>query len=173
LPEGINQLIRERRAVVRVVEQAAKPIDTAVEKLQRRLKRLKQLRRKVPTAGDFSDILGIVREILTAVQSIDQAVGRAAELFGGQVAGFEWTGDMPGISLQNQLPASPTSGGSAGKLPSRPSSRTRSRPEARVVTSGQFNQVWEIDPSSGSLTSMVWEGRGSVPQRILQDYRVK
>lgn len=59
----LNQLIRERKAFVRILAGKMKEVDSAVERAERLLKRISSRKLKVPEAGDLDKLGQFAQEL--------------------------------------------------------------------------------------------------------------
>jgi hypothetical protein len=72
----LNQVIRARRSVLTQLGKALRTVDTAQEKSERRIKRLKSRKIKVPEMQDL-DVL--VTEAQAIDRALDNYIGKLAE----------------------------------------------------------------------------------------------
>lgn len=68
----INQLRTERLAYFRELKSRLRPVDTLVQKAERRIERVLERKRDIPSAEDFNAVLQTMFE---AMEAIDQFLG--------------------------------------------------------------------------------------------------
>lgn len=59
----LNLIKRERLQVLRVLDQALRQVDTQIESLQRLIKRLRARKTKLPTRGDYEELVGLTESL--------------------------------------------------------------------------------------------------------------
>jgi hypothetical protein len=76
MAQTLNQVIRARRSVLVQVAKALRTVDTSLEKSERRIKRLKSRKVKVP---ETSDLDTLVTEAQAIDRALDNYVNKLAE----------------------------------------------------------------------------------------------
>lgn len=76
----INELARERRAVVSNLRRTLKGVDTQQEKLERYLNRLISRKRKIPELDDLAQISTMLANLLTVMDVFEREVSRGFPL---------------------------------------------------------------------------------------------
>ncbi len=77
----INQLIRQRRDAVKLLQRAVRPVDTQVEKYRRKCESLLRRQNKVPEEQDFVDLVDIQREIDKKLEDLLAAMRGVSVIF--------------------------------------------------------------------------------------------
>lgn len=76
----INQAIRARRDVIKNAGRALKPVDTALEAIERRIRRINQFRTKVPNRDDLDFLRSTAKEMQVAMEMFDQILDGGFEV---------------------------------------------------------------------------------------------
>lgn len=82
MPITINQLIQERKKVIREIKAAQKDLDTKLEVFERHLQRILELRRKIPETGDYLQLIQEAEELSGFLNAIYETMSRGETIFG-------------------------------------------------------------------------------------------
>lgn len=77
----LNQVIRERRSVLRQLLAKMKTLDSKQEAVQRKIRSLTNLRNRVPETTDLSTLSALTSEIDRALDEFTGAIRDAAKVF--------------------------------------------------------------------------------------------
>lgn len=77
---SINELVRERRAVVANLKRTLRGVDSQQERLERYLNRLLARKRKVPELDDLAQVSTMLSNLLTVMDVFEREVARGFPL---------------------------------------------------------------------------------------------
>ena len=77
----INQLRQERLAFFREIKRATRPVDSAVEQMQRYVQRILDRRRDVPEETEFQELARLLQQIVELLVLLEKVLEAGGAVF--------------------------------------------------------------------------------------------
>jgi len=79
---SLSEIIKQRKAVLRQLDQSLRSVDSQVEKSQRKIKALRSRKTKVPEVADMQVLIQYARELEQSLSSYASKINEAVRAFG-------------------------------------------------------------------------------------------